>query len=385
MILIKNVDVYSPTPLGIKDVLISGEKIYKIADKIEINPALCKIIDGTDKKLILGFIDTHVHICGGGGESGFKTRTPEIMLSQIVSAGVTTVIGVLGTDGTTRTMTNLVAKTKGLKEEGISAYCLTGSYEVPTRTITGSVTDDIILIDEIVGCGELAISDHRSSHASLSELKHICSESRRGGVLSGKAGIINIHLGDDIGALKPLREVLENSMLPIKQFLPTHMNRNPYLFKEGVDHTKKGGYIDFTTSTVPEFLENGEIDCGTALEIVIRETGKSENVTFSSDGQGSLPQYDLEGNMIRLKIGSCDSLYTAVKQSIKNNNIPLETAIKVITSNPADIYKFNKGYVEEERDGDLVLIDKNLDIDTVIARGKIFVENKKLLIKGTFE
>lgn len=385
MILIKNIDVYSPTKLGIKDVLISGTKIHKISSCINMDTSFCKIIDGTKKKLVPGFIDSHVHICGGGGEGGFETRTPEIMLSQIITSGITTVIGVLGTDGTTRTMTNLIAKTKGLKKEGISAYCLTGSYEIPTRSLMGSITDDIILIEEIIGAGELAISDHRSSHPSLNELRHIFSETRRGGILAGKSGIINLHLGDDKKGLTPLKNILESTSLPIKQFLPTHMNRNPYLFKEGIEFIKKGGYIDLTTSTVPEFLISGEIECGTALKEILKEIGNIDQVTFSSDGQGSLPQYDDQGNMIRLKIGSCDSLYSTIKNAIEVFKIPLETAIKAITSNVEDLYKLNKGYIEEGRDADLVILDEKNDIETVIALGKMFLENKKIIIKGTFE
>lgn len=385
MILIKNIDVYAPEHIGKKDILISGEKIYRINNHLDLNFSDCKTIDGHGKKIIPGLIDSHVHICGGGGEGGFKTRTPEIMLSQAVGAGVTTIIGVLGTDGTTRTMTNLIAKTKALKEEGLSAYCLTGSYEIPVRTLTNSITDDIVLIDEILGCGEIAISDHRSSHAGLNELLKLASASRLGGILSNKAGIINVHMGDDKIALKPLLDVLDNSAIPIKQFLPTHMNRNPYLFKDGIEYVKRGGFIDFTTSTVPEFLADGEIDCGTALATVISETGSCNNVIFSSDGQGSLPQFDSDGNLVRLKIGTCSSLFEAVKMAVENNNVPFEIAIKVATSNPADLFKLNKGYIKEGRDGDLLILNSNNEIETVIAKGKILMENKNILIKGTFE
>lgn len=385
MILIKNIEIYSPGYLGKKDVLISGDKIYKILDEINIDSSLCKIIDGTGKKMLPGFIDSHVHICGEGGEGGFATRTPEIMLSQITSGGITTVIGVLGTDGTTRTMTNLVAKTKGLKAEGISAYCLTGSYEVPVRTLTGSIVDDIILVEEIIGTGEIAISDHRSSNPDLYNLRKLCSDTRLGGILSKKAGVINIHMGDDERTLSPLLEVIATSAIPMKQFLPTHINRNPYLFKDGKEYMKKGGFIDFTTSTIPAFLEDGEVECCKGLKEIYDETGSCNNVTFSSDGQGSLPNFNSKGELTGLTVGKCISLYEAVKKSVIESKIPLEEAIKVITSNPADIYKLNKGHIKEGLDGDVVLIDNNFEIDTVIARGKIFVENKVVTIKGTFE
>ena len=69
-----------------------------------------------------GFIDSHVHVLGGGGEGGFANRTPEATMEGLTKFGVTTVIGCLGTDGIGRDICALVAKTKGLNEQGMSAY-----------------------------------------------------------------------------------------------------------------------------------------------------------------------------------------------------------------------------------------------------------------------
>ena len=71
---------------------------------------------------------------GGGGEGGFSTRTPEATLSDLTTAGVTTVVGTLGTDGIARDMNALLAKARGLEEEGITTYIYTGSYRLPLRT-----------------------------------------------------------------------------------------------------------------------------------------------------------------------------------------------------------------------------------------------------------
>ncbi len=61
-------------------------------------------------------------LLGGGGEGGFQNRTPEVKLSQLTSAGVTTVVGCLGTDGVGRDMTALISKARGLEAEGITTY-----------------------------------------------------------------------------------------------------------------------------------------------------------------------------------------------------------------------------------------------------------------------
>jgi len=384
--LLKNAEVYTPAYIGKKDILIADNKIAKIGDSIDIDESLATIIDLKGKKVVPGFIDSHVHICGGGGEGSFKTRTPEIQLTDITTAGVTTVIGVIGTDGTTRTMTNLIAKAKGLKEEGVSVFVLTGSYEIPVRTLTGKITDDIILIEEVIGCGELSVADHRSSHPTVDEFLRVASETRLGGILSGKAGVIGVHMGDSKDVTNLLLETLNKGDIPMKQFVPTHMNRNPYLFEAGIEYGKKGGYLDFTTSTTPEYLADGEVKCGAGTRLCLEAGIDISQITFTSDGQGSLPEFDSEGNLVRLKIGKCKTLFEAVKEGIEEEGLKLEEIIKVITSNPATIFKLKgKGFVEEGFDADLVILDENLEIDGVLALGKVMVENKVAIVKGTFE
>lgn len=387
--LIKNGEVFGPEYLGKMDILITGNKIGHIGENINIPKDFVEIevIDAKGKLVVPGFIDSHVHICGGGGEGSFKTRTPEIQLTDITKGGVTTVIGVLGTDGTTRTMTNLLAKARGLEEEGISCFVHTGSYQVPVRTVTGSIQDDIILIDKIIGTGEISLSDHRSSQPTFEDIAKLAAEARVGGILSGKCGIVNIHMGDGERRLDILEEIVKATEIPITQFLPTHMGRNPELFKDGIEYAKKGGYVDFTTSTTKEFLEDGEVKCSKALKILLDEGVSPSNITFTSDGQGSLPKFNKEGKFIGLGIGKVTSLYKEVKDAILDEGVSMDNALRVITSNPADILKLsNKGYIKEGKDADVVLLDKeNLLIETVIALGKTMIKDKEILVKGTFE
>lgn len=386
--LIRNVNVYAPENLGIKDVLIASDKICKIADEIKLESNVeIEIIDGTDKLLFPGFIDSHVHILGGGGEGGFKTRTPEIMLTDITTGGVTTVVGTLGTDGTTRNMASLLAKANGLEEEGITTYIYTGSYQIPVKTLTKSIMDDLILIDKIVGVGELAVSDHRSSQPTFNELAKIAAETRVGAMLSGKVGIVNVHMGDSKRMLDLIEEIIEKTEIPKKHFVPTHMNRNPYLFEKSLEYASKGGYVDYTTSTVPLFIEEGEVPAYHTLKLLLDKGIDTSVVTFTSDGQGSLPGFDENGNMSRIDVGKVTSLYDSVKDAIVKDEIDISLAIAVITSNPARIYGLKtKGNIEQGKDADLVLVDKtSYEIDTVIAKGQIMIKDKEIKIKGTFE
>jgi len=386
MILIKNIKTYKPEAIGERDILIAGGKFIAVDEQLDISFDALTTIDGKNLIAVPGFIDSHVHILGGGGEGGFKTRTPEIKLSDMITAGVTTVVGCLGTDGISRRMESLIAKAKGLKEEGVSAYVYSGSYRLPITTLTDDVMKDLLFIEEIIGVGELAISDHRSSQPSCQELTKIAADTRTAGILSNKAGILNMHLGDSKKGLSPILEVVNTTEIPITQFLPTHINRNQNLFKEGIDYAKKGGFIDFTTSTTQQFIEAGEVEAALAIKKAIDFGVSIDQITISSDGQGSLPAFDEKGNYTGLEVGTSKSLYEAFKKSILTYNVDLIDALKTITKNPAEILKLKtKGRIEENYDADLVLLDSNLNIKYVIANGHVMLKNGTLVRKGTFE
>jgi beta-aspartyl-dipeptidase (metallo-type) len=387
--LIKHADVYTPEYLGKKDILIAGTTVAAIENHIAPPSALptLEVIDGYGQVIVPGFIDSHVHITGGGGEGGFKTRTPSIMLSQATTAGVTTLIGVRGTDGFCRSMEALIAKAKGLNEEGISCYVLTGSYQIPVRTVTDAIENDLMLIEEIIGVGEVALSDHRSSQPTFEELTKIAGAAHVGGILSGKAGVVTIHLGDGPRGIEIVRQIVAETEIPHRQFCLTHMNRNHPLFDSGIAYAAEGGFIDLTTSTTPHFIHKGELKCSRALKKCLDSGVAVQQITFSSDGQGSLPVFDADNNMTGLGVGSCKSLYREVKSAVQDEGILLETALKVVTSNPADLYRLSgKGRITVGGDADLVFLDPaDLSIRTVIALGRVMVRDGEATVFGTFE
>lgn len=387
--LIKNAAVYAPEYLGIQDVLIADSRIQKIDTDIPAIDAYdVEVFDGTGKLLFPGFIDSHVHILGGGGEGSYHTRTPEIMLTDITLGGVTTVVGCLGTDGTTRSMASLLAKARGLEEEGISTYIYTGSYQVPVRTLTDSIVDDLILIDKVVGCGEIAISDHRSSQPTREEFAHIVGDTRVGGILSGKAGLVNIHMGDGPRMLSYLRYVAEETEIPPSNMLPTHINRSTRLLKDGIDYAKSlGGYVDLTTSSDPDFLEEDEVKASTGLRLMLEQGVPGDQITFSSDGQGSMPIFNRDGTFLGLGVGKVTSLYREVRDAILKEKVDITQALRPVTTNPANLLKLeNKGGIAPGKDADLVLVNQDtLQVDTVIAMGQLMVQGGAPVKKGTFE
>ena len=389
MKLIKNAGIYAPEYIGEKDVLLAGGKICKIGESLTAPDSWdVEIIDGSGMLLLPGFIDSHVHVLGGGGEGGFANRTPEATLSGLTKYGITTVVGCLGTDGYGRDIDSLIAKIKGLREQGISAYAYTGSYQVPVRTLTGSITRDIMMVEEIIGTGEIAISDHRSSQPTYEEFLRLCAETRLGGILSGKAGIINIHLGDSPRKMDMILRAIEETEIPSTQFLPTHVNRNAALFEEAVEYAKLGGTVDFTGNEDIDYWETvcDDVRVSRGIKRMLDEGISSDLFTISSDGQGSLPLFSADGQFLGIGMGQSSCLLKEVKECVERENIPLETAIKAITSNPARVLCLNgKGHIKEGFDADLCLMTKDLTIDTVIAKGQVMVKNGEPVVKGLFE
>lgn len=387
MLILKNADVFSPESEGRKDLLLAGGKILRVEPDIRIPETYCETIDAGQLIAVPGFIDAHVHLVGGGGEGGFATRTPELMLSAILRGGVTTVVGCLGTDGITRTMGNLVAKARGLEEEGISTYVYTGHYEIPVQTLTGSIESDLLFIDKVIGVGEVAISDHRSSQPSFDAFAHMAGQARRGGMLSGKAGLVNVHMGDGPRGLSLLRRILAETELPASQFLPTHCNRNRSLFQESIGYAKAGGFVDLTTSTIPDHEDPEEVRPGIGLRLLLEAGVDPSRITFTSDGQGSLPLFDGSGHICGLSVGEVSSLFEEVRKAVQVEGVPLATALKVITTSPADLLKLGaKGRLAEGNDADVVLLDPaDLSIHTVIAKGRVMLRAGQVLVKGTFE
>ncbi|MEG0306454.1 MAG: beta-aspartyl-peptidase [Clostridium sp.] len=386
--LIKGGKVYSPEYLGVKDILIVGDKIVKISENIDISNSLLdiEVIDAEGKIVVPGFIDQHVHIIGGGGEAGFHSRTPEVMLSKVIESGITTLVGLLGTDGCTRQVESLLAKAKGLETEGISTYIHTGSYEIPSVTLTGSVKRDIMFIDKVIGV-KMALSDHRSSHITEQELIRLASDARVAGMLSNKAGLVVMHIGDAKEKLDMVMKIVKETDIPVKHFCPTHVNRNRALFEQAMEFAKIGGSIDLTAGTAASANDTRGVKSSKAVAECIKNNVPIENITMSSDGNGSTSEYDSRGNIIKLGASSLNTLHLELKDMIKEEALDMSTALKVITSNVAKVLGVYpvKGYIDIHSDADIVLMDKELNIHSVIAKGRMMMENGEIIVKGSFE
>ncbi len=387
IMLIQNGQVFAPEPLGAKDVLIAGGRLAAVRKPgaVRMNGVDMTTIDASGKYVVPGLIDTHVHILGGGGEGGPATRAPEIRIEDIVGSGVTTLVGCLGTDGTTRHMESLLAKARGLEIEGISTFIYSGSYEVPIQTLTGSARTDLILIDKVIGAGEVAISDHRSSQPTFEEFARLAAECRVGGMLGGKAGVLHCHLGDGPRKLEFFFRLIRDTEIPPTQLMPTHINRNRELFEEGVRWIKAGGFVDLTTGPDPDPSKEPDVSIEDCVRLFLEHGVPFKRWTVSSDSNGSFPVFDKSGKLIALTIASEHDLFRKFRDLVRKGLLKLEEALWPFATNSADFYKLvRKGRIAEGLDADILILNKNLELDTVIAGGRRMMEDGKVIARGTF-
>lgn len=369
--LLKGAECYSPKYLGVLDIFVAADKIAMISQEIHLgNFPVVEVIDCSGKIACPGFIDQHVHISGGGGEQGPKSIIGPIGANALLTAGITTVVGILGADGVGKSMQGLLMKARSLEADGLTTYIYTGNYGVPTVTITGRVLTDIALVDKVIGNGEIAISDFRSSYPSLQELTVLAHETITGGMLGNKAGVMHIHVGDGKDGLSPLLNLLDKTDFPISMFVPTHLNRNTALFNEAIQFHKNGGIIDLTAG---ENTEAGRSVPDCLLELIKGGNGL-DRVTVSSDGNGS------GAGESHKEVGSVMALFNDIKMAIKEYGIPAEMVLKTATENVARVLKIHpaKGTLAPGSDADILFIDKQTFMpDMLLSKGAFKVKGGK--------
>jgi len=383
--LLRNAELYDPEPRGRADLLIAGERVAWIGRDAPPIPRPFEVreTDLGGRRVIPGLIDGHVHLTGGGGEAGPHTRVPPPALTRFTLGGVTTAVGVLGTDDAIRTPAELVTVARGLVAEGLSAYCHTGGYHLPPVTVTGSVRRDLALVDLVLGVGEVAISDHRSSQPTLDDLLRVAADAHVGGLMSGKAGILHLHVGDGPRGLELVRRALDRCEIPARVFNPTHVNRRRVLFDEAEALAERGVTIDL--SAFPPSGDPDELSAADALVHYLDAGLPGARITVSSDGGGCLPVFDAEGRVVRMEVGRPSALADALGELLARGQA-LERVLPAFTSNVAALLRLPaKGRLGPGADADLVVLDGEGRPAEVMARGRWHLRDARPVVRGTFE
>lgn len=376
-ILIKNADVYAPEHLGTRDIFLAGGKIVAMAEKLDVTLPDLELIDAAGYIVAPGLVDQHIHITGGGGEGGWHSRCPELVFSELVKAGVTTFLGVSGTDSMTRSVENLLAKVRGLKNEGASGWMWTSNYAYPVTTITKDVRTDMLAIPEVLGV-KIALGDHRSSFPNQHEIMQILADVRVSGMLTGKTGFLHVHLGDFPYSFDIFDECVAQGM-PIKHIRPTHVARHPEVFRRACEFAKKGGFIDITTGG-----GNYMGSAADAVRAALAADVPFDRITLSSDGHGSMPRFNEAGEMVGLGIGSIMCDIETIREL--KDELGVEKALTPMTKTVAGALGLEtKGGIAVGKDADILFLTKDLDIDWVFMMGKVAMRKGEVVMKGAFE
>ncbi len=236
-------------------------------------------------------------------------------------------------------MTSLLAKARALEVEGVTTFLFSGSYGIPVDTLTGSVRGDLVLIDKVIGAGEIALSDHRSSQPTFDEVARLAAECRVGGMLGGKAGVLHLHVGDGKRRLEMLFRLVRETEIPATQVVPTHMTRNRELFEEGLEWVKAGGAIDVTAGPDPDPASDPDVSLEECVARFKKDGLPLARLMVSSDANGSMPVFDKAGRLVRLTIATERDLFRKFRDLVAKGVLPLEEAARLFSTNAAEFYR----------------------------------------------
>jgi beta-aspartyl-dipeptidase (metallo-type) len=355
MLLVQGGDLYDPAPRGRAAVLVAGGAVLKVGEvdrkALDALRVEYEVIDAEGRVVVPGLIDPHEHILGGSGEGGFSAQTPEIRAGEILRGGITTVVGTLGVDTTMKNMPGLVGRAKALREQGLTAFAWAGGYDVPPRALTGSVRNDILLVEEVIGAGEVAISDERSLDPSPRELARLASEAFIGGHLARKAGLTHFHVGPGGGRLTLLRQLIDEFDVKPEWLYPTHIERSEALMDEAIALAKRGAAVD---------VDVVERDLPKWLRYYRDHGGPAARLTASTDASISSP-----GDLLA-QVRACVAA-----------GFELADVLPHLTGNTAAVLKLGgKGRVAAGADADLVVLEAgSLEVVEVIAGGRRLVRD----------
>lgn len=360
--LIEGGRVYDPDPCGVQSVLLADGHVGKVGEinrrALESLGAEYEVIDASGCIVVPGLIDPHVHLLGGSGETGFSTQTPEFFISEIVRFGITTVVGTLGVDTTMKTMPGLLAKVKALKEHGLNAFCWSGGYDVPPESILDTVREDIMFIEEVIGAGEVAISDERALEPDPRELARTATHAHIGGMLARKAGLMHVHVGEGKRRLQPLRDVVDEFEVEPCWIYATHIERTEELMDEAIALARRG---------MPCDVDVVERDLHRWLRHWRDHGGPRELLTVSSDASMTSPA----------------GVWLQLRDCVLNHGFTLEQVLPLATRNTARILKLReKGELRKGCAGDILLLEEDtLEIVHVLSHGKVVVRDGEVVEK----
>ena len=388
--LVRGGDVWAPDPIGRREILICGETILAIGEGLApraeaLGPV--EVLDASGKLVVPGFIDQHIHFLGGGDFEGPLGRVPELHLSWITRGGVTTAVGCLGIDMDFKNLHGLLVKAHELERSGLTTYIYTGSFRIPSVCLTSSVRADLVLIDKVLGV-KVALSEDTYPNLSLEHLATLAGEVRLAGAMTGKTAVIHAHIGRNPRRMQPIFDLLDQVKIPVTHLVPTHVNRwEPDTLEHAVAFARMGGTIDLSSNLSKRSGSVTGMNPDEAVKRLLDRDVPLSRITLSSDANVSMPVLDAHDRPIGLHNAPPTILHRELVHIIRTNGLKLSDALPLVTTNVARVLgiQARKGALQPAKDADLVFLNDDLSVDSVIARGRVMVQGGRVLVRGPFE
>jgi beta-aspartyl-dipeptidase (metallo-type) len=384
--LIRGARVFDPGDRGIVDLLILSGRIAVVGTHLSVPRGIGEgeVLEASGRIVVPGLIDGHIHVMGASGLGGPATRTTDLQIDHIVTAGVTTVVSPLGADSLSRSIPALLARAAALEAEGISAYCYTGGWKVPVPTLTGDPQADVAFVDRIVGV-KVSISETLAPACSTDDLCRLAQAAYVGGRLAGKAAVLHAHIGDQPEGLAPLQEVQRRTGVPSDRLVATHANRNPHLWQQALEYARTGGSIDLTAMQRPETGHARAIRPAKAILEALAAGVPAIRITLSSDSGAAYPRLDAAGHETGWYMAGPGCLLHTMRELVEDG-LTWGQAVAFATRHVADLLGLrHKGRLAEGCHADLVFLTDSGQVDRVYGHGHLLVEGGNPIVRGPFD
>jgi beta-aspartyl-dipeptidase (metallo-type) len=384
--LIRGGHVFDPEDRGIADILIWDDRIAAVGANLPAPTGIGEgeIVEGLGRLVLPGLIDGHIHVMGASGLGGPTTRTTDLQIDRIITAGVTTVVSPLGADSLSRTIPALLGRAAALEAEGISAYCYTGGWKIPVPTLTGDPQADVVFIDRVVGI-KVSISEALAPACSMEDLCRLAHAAWTGGRIAGKNAVLHAHVGDHSEGLAPLQEVRRLTGIPADRLVATHANRNPHLWQQAQAYARAGGSIDLTAMQRPETAHPQAVPPAKAILEALAAGVPASRITLSTDSGAAYPRLDAAGRTAGQYMPGPGSLLQTIGELVRDG-LTWSQAIAFATCHVADLLGLRqKGRVAIGCDADLLILTEAGKVEGVYGCGRLLVQGGRPIVRGAFD
>jgi beta-aspartyl-dipeptidase (metallo-type) len=381
---IRNAHLYTPEDVGVRDLLLAGERVVAIEPSLDLGGLRVAEVDASGRRVVPGLVDGHLHLIGGGGNEGYASRIPEVWVGELALAGITTAVAPPGLDMVAKNLEGLLAKTYALESEGVSAYVMVGGFQRPFRTVTGSLVGDVFTLEKVIGV-KVALGEVKATAFRDDELVELAAQLHYLAGATGKACVLHAHLGHSPDPAGQFVHAMKTSGVPGHRFQVTHCNYTEHTMQAAIEVAAEGGYVDFNPVLTPAFGHPRAVPAAEAVARTLAAGVDPALVTMTSDGNASVPMLLDDGTRDSYE-KSLDWLWDTVVELVRDHALPLEQALSFVTTNPARVLGLGqKGRVRVGGDADLLVVDDDLNIVDVFARGRRMVADGECVVRSMYE